>query len=67
MTIEILIDLGAWKEQARAYAQSKYALGEIVDEYSDDHFAAIVADETPEYWVERIATKYDLTPTDSGW
>ena len=54
-------------EKARAYAQSKYALGEFADEFVDDIPKAIEAGETPEYWIEKKAEKYDLDPISNGW
>lgn len=53
--------------QAQAYAQRKYALGEFADEFEADIPKAIEAGETPEYWIERLAEKYDLTPISNGW
>lgn len=53
--------------QAREYAQRKYGYGELVDDNEERIAAALNADETPEYWVERLAEKYDLDPVTNGW
>lgn len=54
-------------KQAQEYSGRVYALADFPDEFEDDIPKAIEAGETPEYWVDAKAEKYDLDRIDKGW
>ncbi len=46
--------------QAREYAQRLYGYAEFADDNEDRIDVALEVDETPEYFIERLAEKYGL-------